>query len=218
MKKYQSLVAMGLIITVTMSGCVKMGETKSTQYSVQGCAVGGLGAGAVTYLANLGDKDAKKKAAIAGMLGCMAGAVVGFHIGKRTDEYANAQEAVRSEIVTNEEHVKKLQQTNAQLAQNIKDYNKEISMIKDSSISEDEKFKNFQKTKKIVSNQRDEATNSLKTAQADIIKAKEHYSTYQASAAPQDKSKWKSDIAEYEQERDILSEHVDTLTALDASI
>ncbi len=218
MSRYNSLITIGTAITIAISGCVQTGDTKSKQYAVQGCAVGALGAGLVTYLANLNDKDAKKKAAIAGMLGCMAGAVVGYQVGKRTEVYADAQHAARSELARNGEHTNKLRQHNAQLAQNIEDYNKQVSMIKDSNISEQEKMKNLKETKEIVAKQRESATDSLKSAEADIAEAKNQYNTYQAKTTPQDKIKWEAEIADYEQEKEILSGHVSTLNALDASI
>ncbi|MEN8130252.1 MAG: hypothetical protein ABFS45_08665 [Pseudomonadota bacterium] len=218
MSRYKSLVAIGTAITIAISGCVQTGDTKSKQFAVQGCAVGGLGAGVVTYLANLNDKDANKKALIAGMLGCMAGAVVGYQIGKRTEVYADAQHAARSEIARNEEHTIKLQQNNAQLAQNIEEYNTQISHIKDINYSEQEKMKKLKEVNEIVTQQRIKATDTLKSVEADIAESNKLYNTYHAEALPQDKDKWAAEIADYEQEKEILSGHVSTLNALDASI
>jgi len=207
-----------MAITIAASGCAQMGESKSKQYAAQGCAVGALAAGVVAYYMNRDDKDAKKKAVIASMLGCMAGAVVGYQVGERTEEYADAQEAARSEIARNEEQTAGLRQYNAQLAQNIEDYNKQVSTIKDSNLSEQEKEEGLKKTNEIVAQQRMKATDSLSSVAADFSEAKKQYKTHQAEAAPQDKKKWQTEIASYEQEKKILSEHVSTLSALDASI
>ena len=218
MGRYQSLLTIVTAITIAVSGCAQMEESKSKQYALQGCAVGGLATGLVTYYLNRDDKDAKKKAAIAGMLGCMAGAVVGYQVGERTEEYTDAQDAARSEIARNEAQTEGLRQYNAQLAQNVEDYNKQINTIKDSNLSAQEKMEKLKETDEIVAKQRMKATDSLRSVEADISEAKKQYKTHQAEATPQDKGKWQTEIASYEQEKEILSDHVSTLNALDTSI
>lgn len=218
MNKRKLLIAAVSIAAIATSGCAQMSEKKSTEFSIQGCAVGGLGVGAVTYLANLGDENATKKAIIAGSLGCMAGAIIGYHIGTRTEQYANAQEAASAEIARNEENTLKLKQHNAQLAQNIEDYNTQIKTIKDSNLSNEEKLQDLRQTKDIVSKQRAKAIEALNITKSDIAAANEQYNNYQAQVTTQDKAKWGSELAEYEKEKDILSEYVNTLNALDASI
>ena len=215
MIRYRTLVTIGTVIAIALPGCAQLGESKSKPYAVQGCAVGGVAAGILTYVLDGNDLE---KAAIASALGCMAGAIVGYHIGKRTEEYADAQDAAKSEIARNEEQTEGLRQHNAQLAQNVKDYNKQISTIKGSNLSEQEKMKNLKKTKEIIAEQRMEAADSLKNVELDIADAKKQYKTHQAAATTQDKEKWQAELASYEKEKQILSEHVSTLNALDASI
>lgn len=215
MIRYKSLVTIGTAIAIALPGCAQMGETKSKKYAMQGCAIGGMTAGALAYVLDGFDMES---AAIAGALGCMAGAVVGYHIGKRTEEYADAHVAARSEIARNEEQTEGLRQYNAQLAQNVRDYNKQISTIKGSNLDEEKKMENLKKTKEIVAEQRMKATESLKNVELDIADAKKQYKTHQAAATSQDKKKWKAELASYEKEKKILSEHVSTLNALDASI
>lgn len=215
MIRYRTLVTIGTAIAIALPGCAQMGETKSKKYAMQGCAIGGMTAGALAYVLDGFDMES---AAIAGALGCMAGAVVGYHIGKRTEEYADAHVAARSEIARNEEQTEGLRQYNAQLAQNVRDYNKQISTIKGSNLDEEKKMENLKKTKEIVAEQRMKATESLKNVELDIADAKKQYKTHQAAATSQDKKKWKAELASYEKEKKILSEHVSTLNALDASI
>ena len=76
----------------------------------------------------------------------------------------------------------------------------------------------LKKTHEIVAEQRMKATDSLRSVEADISEANKQYTSHQAEATPQDKNKWQAEIASYEQEKQILSEHVGTLNALDASI
>lgn len=218
MSGFKSLLTIGTAITIAASGCAQTGDTKSKQYALQGCAVGALVAGLVAYYKNPDDKDAKKKAVIASMLGCMAGAVVGYQVGKRTEEYADAQDAARSEIARNEAQTEGLRQYNAQLALNIEDYNKQLSTIKDSNLSVQDKMEKLKDTNEVVAKQRMKATDSLTSVEADIAEAKKQYNTHQAEATPQDKNKWQAEIASYEQEKEILSDHVSTLNALDTSI
>ena len=217
MSTYKSLVMIGTAITIAVSGCAQKGETKSKQYEVQGCATAGLGAGLITYYKNRDDKDAKKKAAIASMMGCMAGAVAGYYIEKRTEEYVDAQDAARSEIARNEKYTEELQQYNAKLAKYIEDYEKQVSDIKDSNLSAQEKMEDLKKAHEIVAKHRTDATDQLRSVEADIAETKKRYNTYQAEATTQDTDKWQANIASYEQEKEILEELLPKVNALYAS-
>jgi len=215
MTGFKLLVSIGTAIAIAVPGCAQIQESKSKQYAVQGCAIGGMTAGALAYVLDGFDVET---AAIAGALGCMAGAVVGYQVGKRTEEYTDAQNAARSEIARNEEQTVGLRKYNAQLAQNVEDYNKQISKIKGSNLSEEEKKENLEKTREIVAEQRMKANDALKNVEVDIADARKQYKTHQAEATTQDKKKWQAELASYEKEKKILSEHVSTLNALDASI
>lgn len=218
MSRYTLLITLSMAITIAVSGCVKTGETKSSQYAVQGCATAGLGAGVTTFIKNRDDANAKEKAAISSMLGCMAGSVAGYQVGKRTDEYADAQSAANAEITRSQKHTNELKQYNAQLAQNIEDYKGEVGKIKEANLSAQEKTDNLKKTKEIVAKQHTQAAQSLKNMDDELNSVKMYYDTNQGSVAAQDKTAWKDQIASLEQEKLILSKHVSTLNALDASI
>jgi hypothetical protein len=209
------LVTIGTVIAIAVPGCAQMEESKSKQYAVQGCAIGGLSAGALAYVLDGFDMES---AAIAGALGCMAGAIGGYQVGKRTEEYTDAQNAARSEIARNEEQTEGLQKYNTLLAQNVEDYNKQISTIKGSNLSGEEKKENLEKTKEIIAEQRMKANSSLKNVEMDIAETRKQYKIHQAEATVQDKNQWQAEIASYEKEKEILSGHVSTLNALDASI
>ena len=218
MYKYISLAIICSLTILAATGCGQNGATKRSQFAIQGCAAGGVTTGLATYAKNRDDDDAMKKSAITSMLGCMAGGVVGYQVGKRTEEYSDAQSAAISEIARNEAQTDELRQFNAQLEQNILDYKKQIGTINDANINQEEKMKNLINTKEIVAKQRRKATNSLKSIVLDIIETKNQYSTYQLETTSQEKNKWQAEIAVYEQEKEILSKHVNTLNALDASI
>ena len=85
-------------------------------------------------------------------------------------------------------------------------------------MSEEEKKENLGKTREIVAEQRMKANDALKNVEVDIADARKQYKTHQAEATTQDKKKWQAELASYEKEKQILSKHVSTLNALDASI
>jgi hypothetical protein len=215
----QTLLTTGIAITLAISGCAQTGETRteSKNYDVQGCVTVGLAAGLLTYAINFGEEDALKKTAIASVLGCMAGAVIGYQVEKRTQEYADAQEAARGEFARNQEETEKLKQYNAQLAQNIEDYKKQISDIKQVSYTEQERKDKLKEVNDIVASQRAKAADALTSVETDIAEAMKQYDTYKTQASPQDRDLWSAEIASYQQEKQILTEYVGELNTLYAT-
>ncbi len=206
-----------IVIIFLLSACKK--ELKRDElFAVQGCMAGGFGAAALVYMKEFGDRDAKDKAVIAGMLGCMAGAVVGHKIGRKTQTYADAQTAADTEIALNRKSTKELKKYNKNLATNISDYEQQIDTIKNSSISTKEKNENLTKTKDIVKKQRTKAELSLVSVEKELATSKSVFAEYSAKSDNEDTTKWETQIAALQQERTILSNHVQTLSALDASI
>ena len=218
MRKQRYLVLVTSLILTLISGCATTDMKQSERLSAQGCFAGALGAGAVAYLTRLGKKDAKDVAFIAGMMGCIAGSILGHEIGRKADEYESAQVAAEEEIAFNRESAKSLKAYNEALAVNIKDYEKQIDAIKTSELSAKERQKNLKKTRDIVSTQRDKASDALSDTERELDKSREIYADYQAEMSTDDSEKWQVQIAALEQEKQILSEHVSTLNALDASI
>jgi len=216
----KTLLTTGIAITLVVSGCAQTGGTRtqeSKNYDVQGCIAGGLAAGLAVYVINFGEEDALKKTAIAGALGCMAGAVIGYQVEKRTQAYVDAQQAARAELARNEQETEKLEQYNAQLAQNIEDYKQQINDIKQVNYSEQEKKDKLQQVNDIVARQRTKATDALASVEADISDAMEQFDTHKADASPQDRDLWSAELASYEQEKQILTEYVGELNTLYAA-
>lgn len=216
MSKKTGIIA-AIACTALLSACAK-DMKQSDKLVLQGCAVGGFGAGALAYITHIGDKDVKDKAAIAAMLGCIAGTVAGYHIGKRTEKYADAQQASEKEIALNRQNAKDLKKYNAQLQINIDDYNQQIAIINDSKVSAADKKNNLKKTKSIIANQRDKAKKSLAEVEKDLVVAQNQYSEYKGKTPTEKSEDWSQQLAALQQEKEILSSHVSTLNALDASI
>ena len=214
-KRYLTI-AMSLILAL-ISGCAT-DMKQSEKLSAQGCFAGAVGAGAVAYLTRLGKKDAKDVAFIAGMMGCIAGSILGHEIGRKADEYESAQVAAEEEIEFNRQSAKSLNAYNQALAINIKDYEKQIDAIKNSELSARERQENLQKTRDIVSVQRKKASEALTNTERELGKSRVIFADYQAEMSDDDSGDWEIQIAALEQEKQILSEHVSTLNALDASI
>ena len=208
-----------LVVIVTfITGCITNSQKKSDQFSLQGCAAGGIGAGILAFLVYQGDDDAEDKVAIASMLGCLAGAVAGYHVGKRADHYANAEQAAQEEIALNRSNSANLKRYNQRLKINIEDYKEQIALIQQSNLSYSEKANNLKETKDIMLAQRQKAKDSLKRVNQEIVAARKQYKKYKKQNSASDVRAWQIEIAALRQEKSILAGHVDTLNALDAGI
>lgn len=210
-----------LTMAILLSGCAGMDKTeesKSKQYSLQGCIAGGAVAGILTYVMQSDDDNALTKSLIASALGCMAGAVIGFEIGERTEKYANAQQAAEAETLRNKETAARLQQYNTSLEVNISDYETEIAKIRNSTLTAQEKQESLKETKQIVVEQKAKAADALSNTENELNEAKNQYADYKDSLNTPTNDKWEDQLANLEQEKLILSRHVNTLNALDASI
>ncbi len=208
---------LAIVIITLISACAK-DAAKKDKFAVQGCTVGGFGAGALAYIKFHGDKDAKEKVAIASMLGCIAGTVVGYKIGERTEKYADAQAAAEKEIALNRKNTENLRQYNQSLKTNIDDYNQQIAMIKDSKMSASQKNKDLKDTKEIIAKQRDKAKSALAAVENELSVAQSQYDEFSTKTAQNQSENWEQQIVSLQLEKEILSEHVSTLNALDASI
>lgn len=202
---------------IFQTGCKK--ELKRDEmFAVQGCMAGGFGAAALVYMKAFGDRDAKDKAVIAGMLGCMAGAVIGHQIARKTQTYVDAHTAADQEIAQNKKNTQQLKKYNTTLANNISDYEQQIDTIRTSSLAQNEKTKNLAKTKSIVSKQKAKAKSSLNSVEKELVVAENVYAEYSAESEQEQSNEWQTQMAALSEERMILSSHVQTLSALDASI
>lgn len=233
MKLRTSVVSLiSLLLVVSLSGCIsamtkpsnlsgsdaKKAPTQSERMAAQGCAVGAIGAGTMTLLANIGKSDAGKRAAIAGMLGCIAGSVVGHTIGQRTEQYASARQAAEAETRRNRENRQSLERYNAKLRVNIRDYEKQIGMINDARYETAQRNKDLQRSKKVIAEQRGKAEQTLAEIDTELTEAKAQFASHKSGINQAETAAWEVEIAGLQTEREILSNHVVTLSAMDNSL
>jgi hypothetical protein len=221
------------IIVVTMvSSCATTGGAgapKAQAYSLQGCGAGAVAGGLLGLIS--GSDNALKGAAF----GCGVGAIIAYSIAKRTNEYVDANQAMDAEIARNQKNTKTLQAYNAKLAQGIQSYQKQIQVIQLAHSDEGAKQKKLNTIQANANKQLNKAESALKSVNAELVVANKQYKSYQAKAskATVDKpkkaspektnkanndKKWQSEIANLEKEKQILSKHVKSLSALSASI
>ncbi|MDO6460637.1 hypothetical protein Q4485_08010 [Granulosicoccaceae sp. 1_MG-2023] len=191
---------------------------QSERLAAQGCAVGAVGLGAITLLQNFGKKDANKRAAIAAMLGCIGGSVVGYSIGKRTDHYANARIAAEQETLRNRRTRRDLEQYNARLRVNIRDYDKQISMLRDAAYTQSQRRKDIARSKQVIAQQRLKAQQTLVAIDTELTEAQQQFNRHRAGLNQAQSAAWEVEIAALRAEREILSNHVTTLNAMDNSL
>ena len=202
-----------------ISSCAELDKmTRENSMSLQGCVAGGVGAGALAYLKYHNDKDGKHKIALITAIGCMAGGIAGLEIGKRTQKYVDAETAAREEIKRNSENIEKLRKVNAKLRANIEDYRRQISELKQSTFSAEEKQEQMKSIKKYLGEQKTRATQSLQSVEKEIVAANNQLRQFQSGVKRDELQIWKEKLAGLEREKQILSGHVQTLNAMDMSI
>lgn len=232
MIRKSAVMSVSLLIVVSLSGCISAmtkpsnvspsqankSPTQSERLAAQGCAVGAVGAGALTLLANIGKADAGKRAAIAGMLGCIAGSVVGHSIGQRTERYANDRQAAEAETLRNRENRQSLERYNAKLRVNIRDYEKQIGMINDANYEASQRNKDLQRSRDVIRDQRSKAEQTLAEIDSELLEAKSQFANHRGGINRAEVAAWEVEIAGLQTEREILSNHVVTLSAMDNSL
>lgn len=202
---------------LVLSACAASGgpgATKQTEYMMQGCIGGGV-VGALLGSALGGDNDDTAKGAL---FGCAVGAVMAFSIAERTQQYASASQAIDSEIKRNKENTAKLQEYNQGLEKNIASYQNQIDQIQQQQLAAKDQNKQLKELKSVVAAQAAKANQALQNVNAELATAKTQESKYSSQASSGDASNWKQEISSLEKERDILSAHVQTLSAMNSSI
>ena len=210
------IAALTSAFVLVVSGCAGSGDKKSEEFAVQGCAAGALGG--ATLGALTGGSDKAKSAALGAAAGCAAGAVVGYQIGARTDEYASEQEAVATEIARSDKNLTEVRDYNAQLIQNIQDYEQHIAELKSSALGATEKQNNLTETRELVLQQREQAFAAYNSVNQEFKTAVQQYSKYKSSAVPAEAEGWRQQLVALQEERNLLGSHVNSLNALSASI
>ncbi len=189
------------------------GKSKQKEYVTQGCIGGGL-LGAIAATA-MGSGENAGKAAI---FGCGIGAVIGYQIAKRTDKYVDAKKAISTETQRNINTVNLVRNNNNKLAARITKYKTALNNIKYSKMSEQNKKRELTNISTSLKKQLSMSSSNLSSVQQELKVTRGLYSKYKRSV-PKDKSvTYKNKISELEQEKNILSKHVQSLNAMNATI
>ena len=222
-----SIIVVGLVSSCATTGGA--GAPKIQSYSLQGCGAGAVAGGLLGLIS--GSDNALKGAAF----GCGVGAIIAYSIAKRTEEYVDANQAMDAEIARNQKNTKTLQAYNAKLAQGVQSYQKQIQVIQLAHLDEGAKQKKLNTIQATAKKQLNKANSALKSVNSELVIANKQYTNYQAKAAEtvvdnskkaspkktkqgNNDQKWQSEIANLEKEKQILSKHVKSLSALSASI
>jgi len=223
-----------ILVVSMVSSCATTGGAgapKTQVYSLQGCGAGAVAGGLLSLIS--GSDNVLKGAA----LGCGVGAIIAYNIAKRTEAYVDANQAMDAEISRNQQNTKTLQAYNAKLAQGIQSYQKQIQVIQLTQLAATAKQKKLTKIQTTVKKQLSKAESALTSVNAELVTANKQYKSYKAKAKAvaadvektknvnpkkikkvNNNQKWQSEIANLEKEKQILSKHVKSLSALSASI
>lgn len=208
------------VASMVLTACATSGGpgaaklAKQSEYMLQGCIGGGVIGGVLGSWLGEGGEDARKSA----LLGCALGAVVGLQISKRTQEYINANEAIDSEIKRNKVNAAKVHQYNQGLQENIEVYQQKITTIRQKKTIAKDRHSALQEMKKLVSQQSAKAKNALTQVNSELALARQQQAKYSKQANATEQHDWRQQIAKLEKERNILSSHVQTLSAMNSSI
>ncbi len=200
----------GSVVLISLTACAGI-ETKKDQFTLQGC-----GAGAVSgaLLAALRGGNIEKAA----LVGCAAGGIIGYTIGKRTDKYVSANQAINSEIARSHKNSIELHKYNTSLAKQVRIHQQEVLKIKGSKITSSDKQRKLRAKKKEVAQQLLKSKEAVNQVSNELRVAKNFYKNYSKSATPAKKNNWSKQIVSLEKQKTILSKNVKTLTALNSSI
>lgn len=206
-----------LVLSLVLSGCpINPGgeSNKSGEFALQGCIAAALAVAIIQKLRGE-DADTIRRSAF---IGCAAGALAGYIVGKRTEEYANENAALEGETRTNIAHTQGLRENNKKIEANIQGYKKEIASIRASKLSQQEKKQQLAETKKTVAQQAAKAKSSLTALNKDIATARKTQRKYNRKWTPVQKKQSNNEIIALERERSVLNQKVNTLTAIGGSL
>lgn len=209
-----TLISMG--VTLFLVGCSASGGpgySKTNSYMKQGCLGGGV-LGAIAG-ATLGSGD---NAADGAVLGCAIGAYVGFRVAKRTDQYINSQQAIESEVARNQKNINGVKKSNNLLMKQIGKYEDLIQTVKKANMNEKIRQNDYKKIKNHLNETISKSSIDLNVLNEELSIAKTLYTKHKSSAKPKKSTHWAGKISNLEKEKSILSKHVQSLTALNASI
>lgn len=216
MKKLYKNIGCSLFIGVFLTACSASGgpgKSKQREFVTQGCIGGGL-IGAVAATA-IGSGENAGKAAV---FGCGIGAVIGYTIAQRTEKYVDANNAISAETQRNINTVNLVKDNNQKLAARITKYKTSLNTIKYSKVSEESKKQELSNISNSLKEQLTMSSSNLTSVQKELQVTRGLYSKYKNSSPITDSSTYELKINELEQEKNILSNHVQSLNAMNASI
>lgn len=192
-----------------------VGYSKVRSFSTQGCVAGGLLGAVIGATVGSGDNAAGGAA-----LGCAIGAYVGYRVAKRTDSYIGAEQAVEAEIARNKRNATGVRENNIRLTKQIANYENILNQVKQAKVAESVKKNDLTQIKDHLSDTISKATADLNALDNELVTVEKlHVKHKKAAAAKPKKAKnWSKQIASLKKEKEILSKHVKSLTALNDSI
>lgn len=216
-----SIVTLSILTIMSLSSCATMEEIKDgikvpdkmKQFSLQGCGTGAAAGGVLGFL-----RGGTNDALIGAALGCGIGSIIGFNLGKRTQHYVNAGQAIDSEVARNKRSTKTLKGYNAKLDSRIRSYKSQIQKVKLAKLAAQDKQKRLNNLRTTVRGQLNDSRQALNTVTRELSISRQQYSTYRVKATPAKGKQWQTDITKLEREKNILNKHVKSLTALSSSI
>jgi small-conductance mechanosensitive channel len=191
-------------VTVILSGCAKDGKIGG------GPAIGGIGGIVCTTVARLSGVEKLEKIAMIAAACGLVGYALGELVEKRQQGYANREEAIQTETEIVKRQTEKYRAENQKLAQDIRHYQQKIQNLRsDNALLQDQKRE--------VEKRRQEAQSLLELVKTELDETNRQYRLqyYKGTAADADKlKKWKTQVAQLEQEKQMLQENVDTLFSM----
>ena len=211
--KYSLIASSLCLVLVSCNKAGGPGYSKVNSFSTQGCVAGGV-LGAIIG-ATVGDRS---DAAGGAVLGCAIGAYAGFRVAKRTEHYINAQQAVEAEITRNKKNTEGVRKNNQQLTRQITQYKSSISSVNRSRVSAKTKKNDLKRIKNHLQKTIKQSSSDLNALNQELVTAKKLHKKHNVKTKPQKTKNWSREIASLEKEKQILSRHVKSLTALEDSI
>ena len=216
MNNIYTTIGSSLLAGILLTACSASGgpgKSKQKEYVTQGCIGGGL-LGAVAATAMGAGENAGKAA----VFGCGIGAVIGYQIAKRTDKYVDANKAISTETQRNINTVNLVRNNNNRLAARISKYKTVLNTIKYSKINEQAKKRELTNISSSLKKQLTTSSNNLASVQQELKVTRNLYTKYKNSVPKDKTTTYKNKISELEQEKNILSKHVQSLHAMNATI
>lgn len=210
-RKY--LAPVGTVVAAAfLTGCVTTGGTMSDsdETRLQGAGVGAILGGAIGALAC---KDDRAKCALIGAgVGAVAGGAFGHILAKRKESYRSKEEAIAEEIAWHQEFTRAVHAENQQRKARISSYRREIAQLQKTQASQQQvKASLAQKSQNLDADLR-KANQQLAEVNASLTQSRNIQNQYGTNA------QLRQEIAKLEEERKVLTAHIQTMNAMNNSL